>query len=109
MAVKHVYSIVTRHCFVELDFDGQNSIDVCRIEERQQLLNFQQDGAFGRISKELDEDTWITDEVGQLQVEGSEQPLNFWNILRIDFRERFCRNVEVFLESFFSSNICFDN
>ncbi len=60
--------IVTRYCFVELDFDGQNCIDVRRIEKRQQLLNFQQDHSFGRISKELDEDARITDEVGQLEV-----------------------------------------
>jgi hypothetical protein len=84
-----------------LDFDGQNCIDVCRIEEWQQFLNFQQDRTFGRISKELDEDARITDEVGQLQVEGSEQSLDFRNILRVDFGKCFGRNVKVLLKSIF--------
>ncbi len=65
-SAENLFSESVRHCFVELDLDGQDGVDVGGFELRQQFLNFQKDCSFGRVSKELDEDTRIADEVGEL-------------------------------------------
>ena len=96
-AAEDLFSEAVRHGLVELDLDGQDGVDVGRLEGRQQLLDVEQDGPLGRVAQELDEDRRVADEVGQLEVERSEESLDFRNVVLVDFREGLGRDVQVLL------------